>query len=73
MNFEADKEKQLEMSGFSGPPANQKEMFMSLSDLEIELVGLDLLIAQETESNFNESKYHQGLSAVIQVVAERAA
>ncbi len=61
------------MSGIDGPPANQKEMFMSLSKLEIELTGLDFVITQETERNFNEGKYHQGLSAVVQVIAERAA
>lgn len=70
--LEAYTEKHLEMPGIGGPPANQKEMFMSLVELESELAGLDLLIAQETERNFNEGKYHQGLSAVVQVVAKRA-
>lgn len=71
--LEAYTEKHLEMPGIGGPPADQKEMFMSLSELEIELAGLDFVIAKETERNFNEGKYHQGLSAIVQVVAERAA
>jgi len=71
--LEAYTEKHLELPGIGGPPANQKEMFMSLLDLQSELAGLDLVIAQETERNFNEGKYHQGLSAVVQVVAKRAA
>jgi len=71
--LEAYTEKHLEMPGIGGPPANQKEMFMSLSELEIELAGLDFVIAKETERNFNEGQYHQGLSAIVQVVAERAA
>ena len=71
--LEAYTEKQLEMPGIGGPPADQKEMFMSLSKLEIELAGLDFVLAKETERNFDEGKYHQGLSAVVQVVAERVA
>lgn len=71
--LEAYTEKHLEMSGIGGPPANQKEMFMSLSELEVEPAGLGFVIAQDTERNFNEGKYHQGLSAVVQIVAERAA
>jgi len=71
--LEAYTPKHLEMPGIGGPPAKQKEMFMSLSELETELAGLDLIVSQETERHFNEGKYHQGLSAVVQVVAERTA
>ena len=71
--LEAYTKKHLDMPGIGGPPANQKEMFMSLSELETELAGLDFDTARETERNFNEGKYHQGLSAVVQVIAERTA
>lgn len=69
--LEAYTEKQLEMPGIGGPPPSQKEMFMSLSALKAELVGLNFVVAQETERHFDEGKYHQGLSAVVQVVAQR--
>ena len=69
--LEAYTEKHLEMPGIGGPPANQKDMFMSLSELKNELAGLDFIIAQETERNFDEGQYHQGLSSVVQVVAKR--
>lgn len=64
-------EKQLTMEGIGGPPAGQKEMFMSLAGLKEELDGLDFIVARENERNFNEGKFHQGLSAVVQIVAKR--
>ncbi len=70
--LEAYTAKQLDLPGIGGPPADQKGMFMSLSELKIELAGLNFVIAQETERTFDEGIYHQGLSAVVQVVAERA-
>jgi len=69
--LEAYTPEQLEMSGTGGPPAHQKEMFMSLSELYAELEGLDFLMACETEREFNEGKYHQGPGAVVQVVARK--
>lgn len=71
--LEAYTKNHLDMPGIGGPPAHQKEMFMSLAELEVELASLDFDIARETERNFDEGKYHQGLSAVVQVVAERTA
>jgi SAM-dependent methyltransferase len=68
--LEAYTEKQLQMAGVGGPPEDQKEMFMSLSDLKEELAGLDFIVARETDREFNEGKYHQGPSAVVQVVAK---
>lgn len=65
--------KQLEMSGSGGPPATQKDMFMSLSALREELQGLDFILAQEIERVFNEGKYHQGPGAVVQLVALKKA
>jgi len=43
-------------------------MFMSLDALKTELEGLDFVIATETERNVSEGKYHQGQSAVVQLV-----
>mgnify|MGYP006113178505 CR=1 FL=1 len=68
--LEAYTEKQLEMPGVGGPPAHQKEMFMSLPELKAELTGLNFVVATETERQFDEGTRHQGLSAVVQVVAE---
>lgn len=70
--LEAYTERQLEMDGIGGPPPSQKEMFMSLKALESELSGLDLIIGAELERNISEGKYHQGESAVVQVVAHKA-
>ncbi len=69
--LEAYTEKHLDMPGIGGPPVHQKEMFMALAELERELEGLDFVLAQETERHLHEGKYHQGLSAVVQVVAQR--
>jgi len=69
--LEAYTVKQLAMPGIGGPPADQKAMFMSLPALETELAGLNFIIAREAQRNFSEGKYHQGLSAVVQLVAER--
>ena len=55
------------MDGVDGPP--KKELFMSLDELEIELEGMELIIGAEIERNISEGKYHQGNSAVVQVVA----
>ena len=68
--LEAYTEKQLDMPGIGGPPANQKEMFMSLPELKVELTGLNLVVAREIERHFDEGERHQGLSAVVQIVAQ---
>ncbi len=67
--LEAYTEHQIEMSGVGGPPPSQKELFMSLDKLVIELEGLEFIIGSEVERNISEGKYHQGESAVVQVVA----
>lgn len=69
--LEAYTEKQLETVGTGGPPADQREKFMSLSELKNELAGLTFVTARETERNFNEGKYHQGPGAVVQIVAKK--
>jgi len=69
--LEAYTEKQLEMAGTGGPPASQRDKFMSLSELKNELTGLLFVAARETERYFNEGKYHQGPGAVVQIVAKK--
>lgn len=70
--LEAYTQRHLEMDGVGGPPASQKEFFMSLDKLVVELEGLEFIIGAEVERNISEGKYHQGESAVVQVVACKA-
>ena len=42
---------------------------MSLAELKAELDGLELLVGAELDRTISEGKYHQGESAVVQVVA----
>ena len=65
--LEAYTEHHLKMDGIGGPP--QKELFMSLDALKVELDGLDFIIGAEVVRNISEGKYHQGESAVVQIVA----
>lgn len=67
--LEAYTERHLEMEGTGGPPPSQKEMLMSLDELMIELQGLDFIYGAEAERHISEGKYHQGDSAVVQVIA----
>ncbi|GAA5143439.1 class I SAM-dependent methyltransferase [Thalassotalea piscium] len=67
--LEAYTQRHLEMDGIGGPPPSKKELFMSLNDLTTELNGLNFLVGVETERNISEGKYHQGNSAVVQMVA----
>ena len=55
--------------GTGGPPVI--ELMMSLSDLQTELAGLELLHAVEIERDVHEGLGHLGLSAVVQVVAKK--
>jgi SAM-dependent methyltransferase len=52
--------------GTGGPPV--AELMMDLPTLETELAGLDLEIARELERHMDEGRYHQGRSAVVQVL-----
>ena len=61
----------LEKAGIGGPPAAQQDLFMSLADLKTELNGLDFIIADEIERTLNEGKFHQGESAVVQILARK--
>jgi SAM-dependent methyltransferase len=70
--LEAYTERQLTMAGKGGPPADKKELFMSLEALQTELAGLEFLVAAELEREVFEGHGHQGKSAVVQVVACQA-
>lgn len=65
--------KQHSMPGRGGPPPEMKEFLVSLSDLEREISGLDFVIGREVEREVNEGEYHQGLSATVQLVAQKPA
>ncbi|MGB5445861.1 MAG: class I SAM-dependent methyltransferase [Psychromonas sp.] len=67
--LEAFTEEQLIMNGIGGPPASQKELFMSLEQLRCELQSLELISGVEVQRTISEGKHHQGESAVVQVVA----
>ncbi|MFV1988843.1 MAG: SAM-dependent methyltransferase, partial [Gemmatimonadota bacterium] len=69
--LEAYTERQLEMDGVGGPPPAKRESFMSLDRLVDELEGLDFVIGVEVTRDISEGRYHQGESAVVQVVARR--
>ena len=67
--LEAYTERQLEMDSVGGPPDTQRAMFMSLDELQLELNGLDMVLGVEIERNISEGTFHQGDSAVVEVVA----
>ncbi|HEY5716640.1 MAG TPA: class I SAM-dependent methyltransferase [Psychromonas sp.] len=67
--LEAFTEEQLDMKGIGGPPASQRELFMSLDKLRTELEGLEFVSGAELQRTISEGKYHQGESEVVQVVA----
>jgi SAM-dependent methyltransferase len=52
-----------------GPPT--VELMMTLAAVREELAGLELLQAEEKLREIHEGKYHDGLSAVLQVVARK--
>lgn len=52
-----------------GPPA--AEVMMGLEDLRAELAGLRLDHAAELEREIHEGRYHEGVGAVVQVLAVR--
>ena len=55
--------------GTGGP--NDPKLLMSLTELQQELVGLELLRAEELEREIHEGHYHNGRSAVVQVLARK--
>ncbi|AKH21592.1 class I SAM-dependent methyltransferase [Sedimenticola thiotaurini] len=71
--LEAYTPQHLEMDGAGGPPPSQRELFMSLDELRNELDGLSFEIAEEVVRHISEGRYHQGESAVVQLVARKSA
>ena len=69
--LEAYTYEQTKMSGVGGPPASQKESFMSLAQLRSELVGLTEVIGVEKNRTILEGESHQGLSSVVQFVGKK--
>jgi SAM-dependent methyltransferase len=64
--LEAYTPKQLDF-GTGGPPT--ADLLLSLDDLRLELVGLELLVAREMERQVLEGSHHTGRGHVVQVVA----
>lgn len=52
-----------------GPPT--AELLYTEPMLREDLAGLDIVFAEEREREVHEGKYHQGLSAVVRLVAQR--
>jgi len=71
--LESYTERHLEMDGTGGPPPSQRELFMSLYELQEELDGLEFIFGAETDRLVSEGRYHVGESAVVQVVARKPA
>lgn len=71
--LEAYTPRQLEIGGKGGPGRDQLDCFMTLAELEQELAGLSLHLAQEIERDVNEGEFHRGRSAVVQVLAVKEA
>lgn len=67
--LEAFTERQIDMTGVGGPP--RRDLFMSLADLKVELEGLEFIVGAEIERSISEGQYHQGESAVVEVVARK--
>lgn len=66
--LEAYTPKQLEYK--TGGPRTA-ELLMSLDAVRDELAGLDFLVAEERIREIHEGKYHDGTSAVLQVIARK--
>lgn len=60
----------VSMEGIGGPPPAAQELFMSLGQLHQELVGLTFLHSAELDRHITEGKYHNGHSAVVQLIAQ---
>jgi cyclopropane fatty-acyl-phospholipid synthase-like methyltransferase len=69
--LEAFTYEQTQMEGVGGPPASQKEMFMSLEKLQLELSQLHEATGIEKSRTISEGKFHQGLSAVVQFIGNK--
>lgn len=69
--LEAYTPRHIEINGIGGPPKDQKQMFMSLQLLELELKGLEFIHAQELERTVEEGEFHKGTGAVVQVIGKK--
>lgn len=69
--LEAYTGRQLQLGGVGGPSAQQRDWFMSLTELRNELAGLEMLQARELERDVFEGQFHRGRGAVVQVVARK--
>lgn len=69
--LEAFTPRQPEMSGMGGPPPSKKELFMSLESLREELHTLAFITAQELERELSEGRHHEGVCAVVQIIASK--
>ncbi len=67
--LEAYTPKQLQYN--TGGPSTV-ELMMTLASVRLELAGLDFLEAKETIREVHEGSYHDGKSAVLQVVARKS-
>ncbi|MEM7736796.1 MAG: class I SAM-dependent methyltransferase [Deinococcota bacterium] len=56
--------------GTGGPP--NPDLLISLNMLEDELAGLEFVHALETERDIHEGRYHNGNSAVVQLIAVKS-
>jgi 2-polyprenyl-3-methyl-5-hydroxy-6-metoxy-1,4-benzoquinol methylase len=54
-----------------GPGPEMPERFMTLAALEEDFAGLEFLVAREVRREVNEGTYHQGESAVVQLLARK--
>lgn len=66
--LEAYTYEQTTMEAIGGPPATQRERFMSLEKLRPELIALKEVVAIEKHRSISEGTRHQGLSAVVQFI-----
>jgi SAM-dependent methyltransferase len=57
--------------GTGGPPMT--EMMMSLNALQQELDGLEFQLAHEIERTISEGQFHDGMGAVVQLIAVKSA
>ena len=71
MILEAYTEQQLEMQGVGGPPASQKDKFMSLETLRAELGELEEVVGVELQREMSEGELHHGPSAVVQYIGRK--
>ena len=66
--LEAYTPKQLEFK--TGGPQTV-DMAMTLDDLKVEFAGLDFVVAEEKVREVHEGRYHNGTSAVVQIIGRK--